>query len=97
MTILVMSESIENIVWTLSSKYYLVDRRLLRTVKGIEDNQVDHQKDTNREKHIQVRFTEPEIVKFKEVARDNGLTLSGFVRYSMARTSVILNQVKKEF
>ncbi len=54
-------------------------------------------KDTNREKHIQVRFTEPEIVKFKEVARDNGLTLSGFVRYSMARTSVILNQVKKEF
>ena len=54
-------------------------------------------KDTNREKHIQVRFTEPEIVKFKEVARNNGLTLSGFVRYSMARTSVILNQVKKEF
>ena len=51
----------------------------------------------NRDKHIQVRFTEPEIVKFKEVARDNGLTLSGFVRYSMARTSVILNQVKKEF
>ena len=50
-----------------------------------------------RDKQIQVRFTEPEIVKFKEVARDNGLTLSGFVRYSMARTSVILNQVKKEF
>ena len=54
-------------------------------------------KDTNREKHIQVRFTEPELLKFKEVARNNGLTLSGFVRYSMARTSVILNQVKKEF
>ena len=51
----------------------------------------------NRDKHIQVRFTEPEIVKFKEVARNNWLTLSGFVRYSMARTSVILNQVKKEF
>jgi len=50
-----------------------------------------------RDKHIQVRFTEPEIVKFKEVARNNGLTLSGLVRYSMARTSVILNQVKKEF
>ena len=49
----------------------------------------------NRDKHIQVRFTEPEIVKFKEVARNNGLTLSGLVRYSMARTSVILNQVKK--
>lgn len=49
-----------------------------------------------RDKHIQVRFTEPEIVKFKEVARNNGLTLSGFVRYSMARTSIILNAVKKE-
>ena len=53
-------------------------------------------KDTNREKHIQVRFTEPEIVKFKQVASDNGLTLSGFVRYSMARTSIILNAIKKE-
>ena len=53
-------------------------------------------KEINRDKHIQVRFTEPEIVKFKEVARDNGLTLSGFVRYSMARTSIILNAVKKE-
>ena len=31
-------------------------------------------KDTNREKHIQVRFTEPEIVKFKQVAKENGLT-----------------------
>jgi len=37
-------------------------------------------KDTNREKHIQVRFTEPEIVKFKQVAKENGLTLSGFAR-----------------
>ena len=54
-------------------------------------------KEINRDKHIQVRFTEPELLKFKEVARNNGLTLSGFVRYSMARTSVILNQVKKEF
>ena len=53
-------------------------------------------KEINRDKHIQVRFTEPEIVKFKEVARDNGLTLSGFVRYSMARTSIILNTIKKE-
>ena len=51
----------------------------------------------NRDKHIQVRFTEPEIVKFKKVAKANGLTLSGFARYSMARASVILNQVKKEF
>jgi len=53
-------------------------------------------KDTNREKHIQVRLTEPEIVKFKQVASDNGLSLSGFVRYSMARTSIILNAIKKE-
>ena len=53
-------------------------------------------KDTNREKHIQVRFTEPEIVKFKQVAKENGLTLSGFARYSMARVSIILNASKKE-
>ena len=50
----------------------------------------------NREKHIQIRLTEPEIIKFKKVASDNGLTLSGFVRYSMARTSIVLNAVKKE-
>ena len=53
-------------------------------------------KDTNRDKHIQVRFTEPEIVKFKKVAKENGLTLSGFARYSMARTSLILREIKKE-
>jgi hypothetical protein len=53
-------------------------------------------KDTNRDKHIQVRFTEPEIVKFKKVAKENGLTLSGFARYSMARTSIILSEIKKE-
>ena len=53
-------------------------------------------KEINRDKHIQVRFTEPEIVKFKQVAKENGLTLSGFARYSMARTSIILNAVKKE-
>ena len=53
-------------------------------------------KDTNREKHIQVRFTEPVIVKFKKVAKENGLTLSGFARYSVARTSIILREIKKE-
>ena len=53
-------------------------------------------KEINRDKHIQVRFTEPEIVKFKQVAKENGLTLSGFARYSMARTSIILNEIKKE-
>jgi len=49
-----------------------------------------------RDKHIQVRLTEPELLKFKQVASDNGLSLSGFVRYSMARTSIILNAIKKE-
>jgi len=53
-------------------------------------------KETNRDKHIQVRFTEPEIVTFKKVAKANGLTLSGFARYSMARASVILSEIKKE-
>jgi len=53
-------------------------------------------KDTNRDKHIQVRFTQLEIVKLKQVAKENGLTLSGFARHSMARASVILNAVKKE-
>ena len=53
-------------------------------------------KDTNRENHIQVRFTEPEIVKFKQVAKENGLTLSGFARDSMTRASIILNAIKKE-
>jgi len=46
-------------------------------------------KGINREKHIQVRFTEPELVKFKQVAKENGLTLSGFARCSMARASII--------
>ena len=50
----------------------------------------------NRDKHIQVRFTEPEIVKFKQVAKENGLTLSGFARYSMARASIVLREIKKE-
>ena len=50
----------------------------------------------NREKHIQVRLTDLEIVKFKQVASDNGLILSGFVRYSIARTSIILREIKKE-
>jgi predicted DNA binding CopG/RHH family protein len=49
-----------------------------------------------RNKHIQVRLTEPEIVYFKQVANDNGLSLSGFARYIMARARIILNAVKKE-
>ena len=49
-----------------------------------------------RNKHIQVRFTEPEIIKFKEVARDNGLTLSGFVRYSMSKAARLIKTNKDE-
>jgi len=49
-----------------------------------------------RDKHIQVRFTEPEIIKFKEVARDNGLTLSGFVRYSMSKAARLIKTNKDE-
>ena len=49
-------------------------------------------KDTNREKHIQVRFTEPEIVKFKQVAKENGLTLSGFARYIWQEQVLFLMQ-----
>ena len=45
----------------------------------------------NREKHIQIRLTEPEIIKFKKVASDNGLTLSGFVRYSMSKAARLIN------
>ena len=50
----------------------------------------------NREKHIQIRLTEPEIIKFKEVARDNGLTLSGFVRYSMSKAARLIKTNKDE-
>ena len=49
-----------------------------------------------RKKQIQVRFTEPEIVKFKEVARNNGLTLSGFVRYSMSKAARLIKTNKDE-
>ena len=53
-------------------------------------------KGLNREKHIQVRFTESELVKFKQVAKENGVNLSGFARYSMARASIILSQIQQE-
>ena len=50
----------------------------------------------NRDKHIQIRLTEAEVKKYKEVSAENGLSVSGFARYSMARASVILNALKKE-
>ena len=49
-----------------------------------------------KDKHIQVRFSEAEIKKYKKVAFENGLTLSGFARYSMARASNLLSNIIKE-
>ena len=53
-------------------------------------------KDINRTKHIQIRLTEAEVKKYKEVSASNGVTVSGLARYSMARASIMLNAVKKE-
>ena len=44
-----------------------------------------------------LRISEQEKQKYIAKANDIGLTLSAFARYSMARTSGMLNQVKKEF
>jgi hypothetical protein len=49
-----------------------------------------------KDKHIQVRFSEAEIKKYKEVAFENGLTLSGFARYSMAKATRMINTNKDE-
>ena len=49
-----------------------------------------------KDKSIRFRLSEPEVIKFKKVAMENGLSLSGFARYSMARTSIILSAIKKE-
>ena len=49
-----------------------------------------------KDKHLQIRFSEAELDKYKQVARDNGLSLSGFARYSMARASNTFCNIKKE-
>ena len=54
-------------------------------------------KGLKRESTVHLRISEQEKNKYNKVAVDIGLSLSAFVRYSMARTSGILNQVKKEF
>ena len=54
-------------------------------------------KGLKRESNIHLRISEQEKIKYNKVATDIGLSLSAFARYSMARTSRILNQVKKEF
>ena len=53
-------------------------------------------KGIKRVDNIHLRISEKEKVKYNKVANDIGLSLSAFARYSMARTSRILNQVKKE-
>ena len=53
-------------------------------------------KGIKRESNIHLRISEQEKVKYNKVANDIGLSLSAFARYSMARTSRMLNQVKKE-
>ena len=54
-------------------------------------------KGIKRESTVHLRISEQEKQKYNAIANDIGLTLSSFARYSMARTSVMLNQVKKEF
>ena len=54
-------------------------------------------KGLKRVDNIHLRISEQEKVKYNKVANDIGLSLSAFALYSMARTSRMLNQVKKEF
>ena len=54
-------------------------------------------KGLKREKNLHLRISKQEKQKYNAIANDIGLTLSAFARYSMARTSRILNQIKKEF
>ena len=53
-------------------------------------------KGLNKRKHIQVRLSDAEIEKYKEVSRNNGLTLSGFARYSMAKAARLIKQNRDE-
>ena len=54
-------------------------------------------KGLKRENNLHLRISKQEKQKYNAIANDISLTLSAFARYSMARTSVMLNQVKKEF
>ena len=54
-------------------------------------------KGLKRVDNIHLRISEQEKVKYSQVADNIGLSLSAFARYSMARTSGMFNQVKKEF
>ena len=50
----------------------------------------------NRDKNIQIRLTDAEMKKYKQVSADNGLTVSGFVRYSMAKAARLIKTNKDE-
>ena len=62
---------------------------------GITLNQ-NTMKGLKRESNIHLRISEQEKVRYSKVADEIGLSLSAFARYSMVRTSRMLNQVKKE-
>ena len=53
-------------------------------------------KGLNRNKHIQIRLTDAEMLKYKQVSADNGLTVSGFARYSMAKATRLIKQNNDE-
>jgi|GEM_PF-1696022 len=53
-------------------------------------------KGLNRNKHIQIRLTDAEMLKYKQVSADNGLTVSGFARYSMAKAARLIKQNNDE-
>ncbi len=53
-------------------------------------------KGLKRENNLHLRISKQEKQKYNAMANDIGLTLSAFARYSMARTSIILNAIKKE-
>ena len=40
---------------------------------------------SKRKNHIQIRMSDSEIQKFKQLSKSLGLTLSGFARYSMTK------------
>lgn len=49
-----------------------------------------------KDKHVQIRFSEAELVKYKSVAFDNGFTMSGFARYAMAKAARIIKHNQDE-
>lgn len=44
-----------------------------------------------RTEFVRLRLTPQEVKKYKNVANDVGLTLSGFFRYSAAKTTRMIN------